>query len=288
VTVIILHNSRSGSGKAQTNADNAAKTLAEANIPITRRTIGTDPPLDAAALANAHALVVVGGDGTVLRAAPPAIAANCPLFHLPTGNENLFARAFDMTADPARLLEAVQKNNTARAAVASLEANETTTDFLLMCSLGPDAGVIARLANLRNRPTGHRAYTRPILAEIFKPTLPRLTIKADNQPLIDSRRGWVIIANARQYALRLDPVQDADITEPRLDLVFMPATTSLGSALALLRARKQPKSFTYAQATSIKITTDSPTPCQIDGESSPPITNLTLTTKPETLPVLLP
>ncbi len=288
MTVIILHNPRSGSGQAQTRADDAAQTLENANIPITRRTIGNDPPLDAQALADAQALVVVGGDGTVLRAAPPAIAADCPLYHLPTGNENLFARAFNMTADPARLLEAVRKNHTTRAAVASLEANDTTTDFLLMCSLGPDAGVIARLAKLRNRPTGHRAYTRPILAEIFKPTLPRLTIEADNQPIIDSRRGWVIVANARQYALRLDPVQDADITEPRLDLVFMPATTSLGSALALLRARNRPGNFTYAQATTITITTDSPTPCQIDGETSPPASKLTITTKPETLPVLLP
>jgi len=288
VTVVILHNPRSGSGQAQTNADAAAKTLKNANIPITRRTIGSDPSLDANALENARALIVVGGDGTVLRAAPPAIQANCPLYHLPTGNENLFARAFNMTSDPQAILRAVEKNQTTRAAVATLETNETTTDFLLMASLGPDAGVITRLANIRNRPTGHRAYTRPILAEIFKPTLPHLTIKADNQPLVQNRQGWVIIANARQYALRLDPVQNADITKPRLDLVFMPAATSLGSALALLRARHRPKSFTYAQATSIKITTDSPTPCQIDGESSPPTSNLTITTKPETLPILLP
>ena len=334
MTVVILHNPRSGSGKAQSRADAAAAALAAAGIPTARNTIGSGTPLTAEDLKGARCLVVVGGDGTVLRAAPTAIEAACPLYHLPTGNENLFARAFNMTDRPADLLAALESNNIADASVGALtsdapvprpavfgasgppsparggggraqqrsegvrEDSPPTTHspphpFLLVASIGPDAGVIRRLAATRTRATGHAAYLRPVIAETLRPLIPRITLEADGKQLLDAQPGWLLVANARQYALRLDPVPDADILAPRLDLVFIPTTTSLGAALALLRARRKPKSWLRAAATHLQVTADSAIPpcCQLDGELGPAATDrltLELTIAPTPLKVLRP
>jgi diacylglycerol kinase family enzyme len=162
-----------------------------------------------------------------------------------------------------------------------------------MASLGPDAGVIRRLAAVRTRATGHAAYLRPVLAEAARPLIPRITLEADGRRLADARTGWLIVANARPNAHRHDPVPDADMLADHLDLVFIPATTTLSAVAALLRARARPRRWLRARARDIRVTAESVSPpcCQVDGElgpAAPRTLSLHLTLGPDPLKVLRP
>ncbi|QKK09344.1 MAG: hypothetical protein HND58_15050 [Planctomycetota bacterium] len=58
-------------------------------------------------------MVAVGGDGTVYHALPQLLRSKTPVYHAPAGNENLFAREFGMTANPATLLGALKRGPSA-------------------------------------------------------------------------------------------------------------------------------------------------------------------------------
>ncbi len=271
----------------------AANALDHAGIPCAVHDISIDDPLLPTDLADCRAFIVAGGDGTVLHASRLAIDAQCPIYHLPTGNENLFARAFGMTTDPSQLVEAIRKQVVQNASVGRLRTETAELPFLLMCSIGPDAGVIRRLSQTRTRATGHRAYFKPVLAEVFTPLLPRLTIEVDGKTLVEERPGWVIVANTREYALHLDPVPTASMVEQQLNVVFMPAQTSLGAFVQLLSARHGPSHHLHTAGQEIKITTTpsnrAPICCQIDGEAGPAMTGtITTACAREQLRVLVP
>src|SRR5678815_1398252 len=96
----------------------------------------------------------------------------------------------------------------------------TEVPFVLMCSLGPDASVMRRLDEARRGPISHLSYIRPILAELRDPCLPRVTIEVDGKRVVDGQTGMVVIANSRQYAIRIDPAYKASMTDGLLDMVF--------------------------------------------------------------------
>lgn len=231
----MLSNPKSGSGKAVRLAERAVAALSQAGCGVKHLEVGGEEKLDAGRLSSARALVVVGGDGTVLGSADAAAAADCPLYHLPTGNENLFSREFGMSDDVDLLVRAVAAGRVRRVDIGRVCIGETAEPFLLMCSVGPDASVIRRLARTRRRATGHRAYVGPVLGEALRPMLPRITLEVDGRRLLEGERGWVIVANCAEYALRLNPARDAVMSDGLLDVVFMPSTTTVGALRWLVR-----------------------------------------------------
>ena len=303
--VVLVFNPRSGRGFAATCAPALLGALRDAGVSATNIEVGPHAPSAdlAHAARNAEAIVVAGGDGTVRSAAAAAIATGAPIYHAPCGNENLFARQFGMTSEPARLIAALQRRTITHIDLAeahwlsssSSQPPQPTqpTSFLLMSSFGPDAGVIHRLHHSRTRATGHRAYLKPILDELAEPTLPRLTVHADGRPLIDDRRGLLVIANIPQYAFRIDPCPNADPADGLLDLTFFPAESSIEALAWLIRARfrghmRSPHLVT-ARARAFSIRPALPTHVQIDGElvpPPPPNSTLEITVSRRVLPVL--
>ncbi len=265
---VILVNPNAGTGRAVRIGGAIDHALRSAGHERTLRTISLDPTLGAGDLAGADALIVVGGDGTVHHAAQLAIDSGVPLYHAASGNENLFAREFAMRPDPESVVNALEQG---RGRLADL-ARCNGVSFLLMCSVGPDASVIRRMTRARRRPTGHLAYTLPVIAEAFRPYIPRLSVHVDGEPLVEARRGLVVVANCRQYAMRVDPCQSASMFDNRLDVVFLPCATSLGAVRRLIqcRARAQARSGAIAVGAgeSIRIQIEGADPiCQLDGEA---------------------
>ncbi|MHC4220433.1 MAG: diacylglycerol/lipid kinase family protein, partial [Planctomycetota bacterium] len=111
-TVLILYNPVAGGGRAERAATRLDVLLRgagyETDLATTRPETGDDRVDHAPA---ARALVVVGGDGAVRAAAVTAIRGRTPLYHVPCGTANLFAREFAMTRHPDRLLEALKQNS---------------------------------------------------------------------------------------------------------------------------------------------------------------------------------
>lgn len=305
--VALFANPRSGSGRALQQAQAVTAHLQSAGITVKRHDIGPGlPPVDPiTALAAAPgpraappaAMIVAGGDGTVRSLAAAAIATGVPLYHLPSGNENLFAREFAMTARPERVLAALFRGKVTAidAGEARWRGSDTPIPFYLMASIGPDAGVCHRLDATRTKAVGHRAYTGPIAHEFVEPAIHRLQVSADGRKVIDAR-GMLVVANCRQYAMRIDPCPQADPTDGRLDLAFIPGETATDilNTLIRLRLRHPPPELIRASGHTIQITLPPKAMLQVDGEaaSMPPLekaqesTILTLTTRQGVFPVL--
>jgi diacylglycerol kinase (ATP) len=275
--VVVLYNPRSGRGRGARAAARFADGLERFGNQAVRIEVG-DPGL-AGALAGASALAVVGGDGTLHHTLAGLVeggrgAADIPgIYHVPMGTENLFAREFGMTDDPARLNGLLEAG--ACRAIDLGECNGRV--FVLMCGVGPDAGVLARLnagsqVGGRRGPISPRSYVRPVLAELMSLNLPILTVRLDGRTIVDRQSGLMVIGNSRQYAWRVDPAVRASMTDGLLDVVFFPARgrgEMLGWALACrMRRHTRSRSLIYQTGRKVEVSTEGGQAAyQLDGEA---------------------
>ncbi len=277
----LLANPRSGSGKALAKAQSLAQALAPRPTRIIQSLgeLPTDP--------KPSALVIVGGDGSIHHALPTLLATGIPLYHAPTGTENLFAREFRMSASPAALDRALASPPRM---IDVADVNQRP--FAIMLSIGPDADVIRRLDMNRQGPISHASYIPHIVAEALAPALKPITVLADDVPFITDQRGMLVIANARQYALRIDPAPHARPDDALLNLIFFPASTTLrlSAALLLSRLRLHLRTGVAIATTAKHIRIHAPgAPVQADGESLPfDASNLSITLRTQALRVLAP
>ncbi|HYE60923.1 MAG TPA: diacylglycerol kinase family protein [Phycisphaerales bacterium] len=276
---LILYNPHSGRGRGQRTAESVAAMLRSTGGTPTLLGTAKEPP-DAfharlrAALAGQNLLIVAGGDGTLHHTLPSVVGSGVPLYHLAMGTENLFARQFAMDGSPATLERAVKAWRTLDIDVATLTLDgDSPRPFVLMCSIGPDAGVIRRLDAARSGPISHLSYVRPIVAELLAPSLPRLTVEVDGRKVIDDQPGMCVVANSRHYAMRIDPALNASMTDGLLDVVFFPSAGRVSLAAWMLKSRFRKhlgKPLTYVSAGKVRITAPNhrgPAPAyQVDGE----------------------
>lgn len=296
--VLVLANSRSGRGRSAAIADRLTGALGEAGHhpvrlqpePAPPGPVRTDPRF-----ADADAVVAVGGDGTVYHALPQLLRSKTPVYHAPAGNENLFAREFGMTANPATLLGALKRGPSAPVDLGTVNAHEAARPFAIMLSVGPDASVIHRLHADRSRASGHAMYLAPTLAECRDLTLPALSIRVDGRPVVTRERGFAIVANCRRYALGLDPARSADMRDGKLDVVFFPAASLARALLWMARcALGDPRDWAgtvVARGAEVRVASDVPAPWQVDGEPGgvlDPSSGLSLGVIPGALHVLSP
>ncbi len=229
----------------------------------------------AAAASELDAIIVMGGDGTVHHALPMLLHTKAALYHFALGTENLVARELGHRADTshaARLIAAGRTRTLDTGSIATSSVpNESTspTPFVVMASMGPDASVVHRLDATRNGPISHLSYLRPILAELVRPVLPRMSIEADGVTLVTDKAGLLVVANSRQYALRTDPAPEARPDDGLLDVAFFPASHAVAAGIWLLRSRlRLAHGCVRAQARQITIWTSDPrSRLQVDGEA---------------------
>jgi diacylglycerol kinase family enzyme len=185
-----------------------------------------------------------------------------------------------MDRSPETLLHALRAARTLRVDAMTIEDQGAPPEpevsppgvlSLLMCSIGPDAGVIRRLTQLRTRAIGHLAYCEPIVREWLAPSFVPITAELDGRILCDRRVGTLIVANSRQYAFRIDPARRADMTDGLLDVVFLPGGTRRAVLAWALRCRlRRPieaAGAICATGREVRVTTGAPAPYQIDGDS---------------------
>lgn len=262
--ILLVVNTRSGKGRGNAAANRLGSLLASHDL--CRVDIPRDPRRDFQwlypRLRESELCVIVGGDGTLHGVLPALVESQVPVFHAATGTENLFARQFgsfsrDLDRIGARLLQALRTPQFDAVDVARVSGLEPTTRyFSLMLSAGPDASVISRLSSVRTGAISHWSYLRPILAEATDPYLPVVDVTIDGTPLSPPGQGMLLIANARQYALRIDPAPNASMNDGLLDVLFLPAggAISLAFAFARLRFGQTPSTIVQARGRLIKFT----------------------------------
>lgn len=305
--IVLRYNPLSGKGRAAAIADAAESRLRSAGHEVRRVEFSRDDPgalgraLDWDGL-SAGAVAIIGGDGTLHHALPDLLSRAVPVYHVPLGTENLFARQFDMDRDLDRLAAAASAGRTEAVDVGVCNG----VPFALMCSMGPDANIIHRLVRTRRGRISHFSYVAPLLAELRRPGFPRFTVDLDGQRILEGRRGLLVVANSRQYALRIDPAARASMTDGLLDVIFLPCATSARfvrwAVSARLRRHLTDPDAVYATGREVIVLAnggDADGVCyQIDGEAGPrqenegggigPVRRLHCVVHPRALRVLMP
>ncbi|MEM1331504.1 MAG: diacylglycerol kinase family protein [Planctomycetota bacterium] len=267
---LLLTNPKAGTGRGVPEAIALSDALRADGMSVNVLQVGEAATrlLESPAMQRADALVVMGGDGTLHHAADLAIETGLPLYHYPMGNENLFAREFGHSRAHERVIRTIRARNVLRADAGMANG----TSFVIMASVGIDAGIVHRVARGRKKAIGHRSYVLPGIAEVLRPTLPRLTIRVDGESLCKGLRGTAVIANSRRYGVDLDPARHAKVDDGLLDVVVYPAGSALAMARWLLLSRYgkhlNAKGLLYATGRDISIeTTPEQSPVQVDGEA---------------------
>ncbi len=296
--ILVLYNPISGAGRARKAGRDLVPTLVDAGYePVLLETqlAPTRQWLDEE-LQDCQALIVVGGDGAVRLAADAAARTKTPIYQYPFGTENLFAREFGVDCSSERLLGALE-----RFQVAHLDMGEVNgCAFLLMVSMGYDADVVNDLARRRKGAISHMSYLSPMLRQLIHWKPPCMDVSIDGQLLISGETGWVVIANSKQYAVRLNPAFDADMSDGLLDVVFVPFKSRWGVVSRLVNYRlgrqNRDRSAVRRQGRLVEVKCDLPHQFQLDGD--PPdsnggddqslVDNLRIALRPGELPVLMP
>ncbi len=274
VRVAVHFNPLSGKGKAAALAHDAASAASAAGHDTFLLPTRPGHPLSREEIEGVGVLAVAGGDGTIhwtldaLRNAPTAV------YHIPSGTENLFAREFGTTAQPSQFVAALAANR-----IAQVDLGLCNNDlFSLMCSFGPDAGVIHRLSDTRKGPISVASYLRPVLAELIVPRIPKLSIWSGDSLVVSRERGMLIVGNSRHYAWGLNPARHAHIDDGLLELAFFPADTIadvLAWAVKLgatwdrrpTRQLRLPEGAVHFQSNSTRVQShQGDCFCQMDGE----------------------
>jgi len=173
-----------------------------------------------------------------------------------------------MSGQPLHVVEAIARRDAVRLDIGRCNGEA----FVIMAGVGFDADVVHRLAAVRGATITHRSYIGPIMKQVVSSRAFRLTIEVDGEPLVEACRGSLVVANLRQYGMRLDPAPRADGTDGLLDVVFMPhkgcALLAWWALLARIRMLRSSAMVRSARGTSIVVTSDEPFNVQLDGEAS--------------------
>lgn len=265
--IVLLFNPRSGGSARRVEVEKIAGMLRADSHEVDLTHAGDGPLLDL--LRGAGLLVVAGGDGTLHHALHAASRAGVPVYHLPLGTENLFARQFGMTRAGVHLQRAIAAGRTVEVDLGEADGRP----FAIMCSVGPDAAVVHRLHATRTGPINRATYLGPILRELAAPP-PKLRVWVDGELSVDGRRGMVVVANGRNYGFGFNPAAMASMDDGLLDTVFFPAESALGALWWLWRAKlrrhvRDPR-LVYRTGREVVIANagESPAYAQCDGEAT--------------------
>lgn len=272
--VALVVNARSGRGRAAAAADELRQCLGSAGFGC--RAVGLDAPAElwSGTTSGARAVVAVGGDGTVRSVAARLLGSEVPLAVLPTGTENLAARAFGQPGSPAVLARALAAARTRRVDVGLVRRPGLADHpFLVMASVGFDASVVAALDEVRRGPISHASYVGPILRTARAWRAPRVDAVPREGPAAALQgTGQLVVGNAAAYALRLDPARGADPADGLLDAVLLPADGWMALAAWALRLRcasGAPRGLRRGRSAGWAIRLEPAAPVQADGDLLP-------------------
>lgn len=221
--VLMVSNASSGRGRAAAARARCEAELRDAGMRV------DELPIDAAdgdwrsAIGSAGAVVAVGGDGTVRSVASRLHGTGVPLAIVPSGTENLAAREFGFRRPRVRIADALLAGRVRACDLGRVcRAGQPDHVFVVMVSAGLDADVVAEVAAHRTGPIWRGSYLWPIVRSCrsWQPAKSEAVGAGDARIL---GRGQLVVANARQYAMRLDPARTADPSDGALDAVLLPA-----------------------------------------------------------------
>ncbi len=287
------------SAKAMEHADSLESALASEGWTVNRtgRSPGESAEVVAERVEGSEVLVLAGGDGTVRFFSDVAIATDVPIWQHAAGNENLFARSLGMEATCASLLNAIEQRR-----IHFIDRFQAGTESgLLIVSSGIDAEIVARVSRDRNGAVSNLDYILPTIRSLPSWKAARYTIEIDGVRKVDSRTGWVFVANSPDYGGRFDPVPKAVMDDDLIDTCFVPMKGALGAMEWMMHARlrsarlrgslMRSRRFEHYAGSQVRITSEEAVRWQIDGDAYQdglPCHEMEIVVQPGLIPVLMP
>ena len=271
--VCIFVNPLSGNGSG---AEMAAETKAYLESRGHSVRIRDSQPSYAAAemehfLSTLDAVVIAGGDGTVMGLLPHISKAGVPFYMLPAGNESLIAKEFGMQRNPEDVADRLERAPTQHH-FGVVECNGNIRPFFIMASMGLDSAIVADIAKDRTAPLGDIGYVLPAVRSLLGYEAPQITLKVDGAQVLSEQSGYLIVANSKQYAKGLGLVPEAHCSSAELCARFIPGegiATYLAWLPALLTGAKlnlEGSELYRGKRFEINVKGNSPFPIQADGD----------------------
>jgi len=294
-SIALIANPISGSGTSRDRAEELRQELELVGHDVVLLWTRLEPLEDwlDPVLEEVDFAVVAGGDGTVRLVAGGAIRTATPLYQVPAGTENLFARAMGFSGSAGDVIAAIEAGH-----VRSLDiADANGTSAILMASCGFDAAVVHDLASRRTGPITHLTYLPCMLRQLWKWKPVPIRVMVDGESIVDEESGLCFVCNCSEYGGRFNPAPEASMDDGVLDLVFLPTRSRLGLLKWMWKARRgthlSTRGAIHARGRVIVLEPSSPIPWQVDGdcppETSAPLTQrVTIQVQPGVLPVLQP
>ncbi len=287
--VALLVNPIAGRGRARRLVADYASALRSAGMTVEavdHQPGATDD------LSGHDVATVIGGDGTLNRWLPKLVAARTPVWHVPMGTENLFARSFQHGPTPSRFVRAVREQSWSSIDLGCCGGRL----FSIMVSLGPDADVVDAVTTQRRGSIRRLDYARPIATRLVRGLTSSGSVVCDGRTMLDGAIGMLVVANLPAYAARLNPAWEAEPDSGELSVVHLPGHGAIGVALRLLAGiARDPEIVPDRQAIGakrIEIECVAPPAVQVDGDLLDPSawegTRLTISIQPGALRVLTP
>jgi YegS/Rv2252/BmrU family lipid kinase len=266
---LVLANPIAGRGRGRPAAEELARGLGELGVAseVHLTTGRGDARRRASALEPSFDLVAcVGGDGTLGEVLAGLGDRDVPVAVLPAGTANVLSIDLDLPREVDGLVRAIAGGRTR--CIDTARVNGERLSFLAT-SVGLDAAIVREVERRRHGPITKSTYVSAGLRAFRSYRAPRLAVEADGTAL-DGTFGEVLVSNVVNYAgfrvLSADRRLDDGLYE-----VYLFRKGSRSSLLATtVRAivRGLPGgSCTRIRARRVRITSESPVPCQVDGDA---------------------
>lgn len=217
--------------------------------------------------ANADAVLLGGGDGTVNQVLPALLDVDAPLGLLPLGTGNDFARTLELPLDLQDAARAVVSGRVRTIDVGW--ANERP--FLNAAGIGISGTLARELSQNAKSRLGVLSYPAAVLKALYRQRPFTVTLRTGDDEGITLDAVQVTIANGVYYGGGTPIGDDAAIDDARMDAVCVqaaPLWRLLGAALAVKRGRADsgPNAVTHLRSDSFELHTRPSMIVTLDGE----------------------
>jgi len=238
---LVIGRKRKGRPIAQLAGD-ATDALRHAGWRVDTRIVTRKPDLTRRARkalkAGCEVVVVVGGDGAVLRVAPALANTTASLGIIPAGTGNLLATNLGIPRDPQAALRTILNGSKRTIDLGRAVVDGKTYDFSIACGIGFDAEVMDGTDSSQKRRWGKLAYLASAVART------REIENADHEISVDGVRtrtgaAQVLVANFGRMALGIRPRRSIMPDDGLLDVIVVRVSGPIGGLLAGWEALRQ-------------------------------------------------
>lgn len=228
-------------------------------------------------------VVAVGGDGTINEVASAAGNSSTKMGIIPFGSGNGLALSLNISLNPAKALERINKLQSLTIDTAVLNGHK----FFNMAGVGFDANISHKFAAMTSR--GFAGYIRTAISEIirYQPGVYRIEIDGK---LYERTAFMISVANSPQYGNNAVISPGASLNDGLLDVcIVRPFPLTLFPMVALRMFTKTSDNSKYLEiikGKNIRIVSDNNMMIHLDGEPEEMGKEILISVKPSSLSVL--